>query len=67
MNSLFIISVEQIEQLFKRFSRVVNGYPARLEDIPDCADFAVYLTLIREIMHHWHIEQFVVPYSDSLK
>lgn len=51
-----IISREQIEQLFTRFSRVINGYPAKAEGLPERVDFAVHLTLIREIMHHWHIE-----------
>lgn len=51
-----VISQEQIEQLFTRFSRVINGYPAKAEGLPESVDFAVYLTLIREIMHHWHIE-----------
>ena len=51
-----MISREQIEHLFTRLSRVINGYPAKAEGLPESADFTVYLTLIREIMHHWHIE-----------
>ena len=47
------LTTAQTEQLFSRFARVINGDPAKAEGLPETAEFAAYLILIREYLHHF--------------
>ena len=56
-----MLSRDQLEHLFNRFARVVNGRPAFSEGIPEDAGFAASLIVLREIMHHWDFATLWIP------
>lgn len=50
----------ELENVFYRLSEIVNGLPASQDVLPDSNQFAAYLLIIREVMHHLGFEQLVV-------
>ncbi len=56
------ISIPQIEleNVFNRFAAIVKGLPASQDVLPDNIEFAAYLLIIREVMHHLNFEKLVV-------
>lgn len=55
------LSIKQTERLYQRLVKVANGYPAKSEGLPDKVEFAFYLILLREIMHHWQFDELYLP------
>lgn len=56
---LFIPQVE-LENVFDRFAAIVKGLPASQDVIPGDVNFAAYLLIIREVMHHLDFGQLQV-------
>lgn len=46
------LMLEAMEQTFNRLVAVAEGRPARQEGLPDNAEFAAALLILREFMHH---------------
>ena len=43
---------DAVEQVFNRLVAVLEGRPARLEGLPEKAEFAAALLILREFLHH---------------
>ena len=54
------VPVIELENVFFRLSEIVNGLPASQDVLPDSKQFAAYLLIIREVMHHLGFERLVV-------
>nr|WP_321357244.1 hypothetical protein [uncultured Draconibacterium sp.] len=59
------VPVIELENIFYRLSEIVNGLPASQDVLPDSNQFAAYLLIIREIMHHMGFERLVVEEASS--
>lgn len=42
----------EVENLFTRLSHIINGLPASQDEIPEDVEFAAFLLILREILHH---------------
>ncbi len=49
--SRYVATIE-IEQVFERLSNIIKGLPASQDVIPASNEFAAYLLILREILHH---------------
>lgn len=47
----------EIENVFDRFAAIVKGLPASQDVIPQDIEFAAYLLILREILHHLRFEE----------
>lgn len=54
------VPVIELESVFYRLSEIVNGLPASQDVLPDSNQFAAYLLIIREVMHHLGFERLMV-------
>lgn len=50
----------ELENLFTRLSEIIKGLPASQDVLPDDNNFAAYLLILREIMHHIGFEHIVL-------
>ena len=50
------LTLEQVERLFNQLAARAEGRPASQVDIPDDAEFAATLLILREFMHHLGFE-----------
>jgi exopolyphosphatase/pppGpp-phosphohydrolase len=53
--------LEAMEQTFNRLVAVAEGRPARQEGLPDSAEFAAALLILREFMHHLRFDAITLP------
>jgi exopolyphosphatase/pppGpp-phosphohydrolase len=53
--------LEAMEQTFNRLVAVAEGRPARQEALPDNAEFAAGLLILREFMHHLRFDAITLP------
>ncbi len=49
--SRHVVTIE-IEQVFERLSNIIKGLPASQDVIPASNEFAAYMLILREILHH---------------
>lgn len=61
------LSQAQIEQLFTYQSHVVAGTPAHYYGLPSTGQFVMQLLIVRELMHHFAIEQCSFLSLDSVR
>lgn len=54
------VSRVEIENVFTRLADIVKGRPSSLDILPDNNEFAAYLLILREIIHHLNFEQLWV-------
>ncbi len=47
-----LLTLDAMERLFQRLASVAEGRPAKSEGLPESAEFAATLLLLRELMHH---------------
>jgi hypothetical protein len=54
------LSIDALERTFDRFAAVSLGRPAAHEGLPDNAEFAATLLILREFMHHLQFAQITI-------
>lgn len=47
-----MLSLDEVEDCFRRLADVSEGYPPVLEPLPTDADFYMQILILREFMHH---------------
>lgn len=57
-----LISVARIEleNVFSRLADIVKGLPPSQDVLPDNNEFAAYLVVLREVMHHLNFDKLLV-------
>jgi exopolyphosphatase/pppGpp-phosphohydrolase len=55
------LTLDAMEQTFNRLVAVAEGRPARQEGLPDNAEFAAALLILREFMHHLRFDAITLP------
>ncbi|WP_297095482.1 hypothetical protein [uncultured Draconibacterium sp.] len=60
------VPVIELENVFYRLSEIVNGLPASQDVLPDSNQFAAYLLIIREVMHHLGFDRLVVEEGSNV-
>lgn len=56
----FIVPRVEIEMVFNRMAEIVKGLPASQDELPDSTEFAAYLLVVREMIHHLYIDHFMI-------
>lgn len=59
-----VLSLDAMEALFQRLSAVIEGRPAAHEGLPESAEFAAALLILREFMHHQRFAAVTVLRED---
>lgn len=54
------LSTMDIESLFSRLAAIITGRPASMDNLPTDNNFAAYLLILREIMHHFKFKDIEV-------
>lgn len=54
------LTLDALEQLFNRWVAFIEGRPGTQDSLPRTHRFAVCLLILREVMHHWQIENITV-------
>jgi hypothetical protein len=49
---LMVVPIDAMERVFERLAAVAEGCPVVREGLPQGADFAAALLILREFMHH---------------
>ncbi|MDX8340017.1 hypothetical protein SLH46_12525 [Draconibacterium sp. IB214405] len=60
------VPVIELENVFFRLSEIVNGLPASQDVLPQSKQFAAYLLILREVMHHLGFERLEVEVSTNI-
>jgi len=55
----------ELENLFDRFAAIVKGLPSSQDVLPDDNNFAAYLLIVREIMHHLDFRELVYKPAEA--
>ncbi|MDO8718747.1 MAG: hypothetical protein Q7K20_07160 [Polaromonas sp.] len=55
------LTLDAVEQTFNPLVAVAEGRPARQEGLPDSAEFAATLLILREFMHHLRFGAITLP------
>ena len=50
------LSIDAVEHLFTRLAARVEGRPASQDDLPVDGPSAARLVIVREMLHHWHLD-----------
>jgi len=61
-----VLPLDAMERLFNRLAAVAQGRPAVREGLPERADFAATVLVLRELMHHMPFAAVVLLEADSL-
>jgi exopolyphosphatase/pppGpp-phosphohydrolase len=57
---LMVMPIDAMERVFERLAAVAEGRPVVREGLPQGADFAAALLILREFMHHLRFESVAV-------
>ncbi len=60
------LPLDAVERTFARLATVAHGSPASVQGIPDRADFAATLLILREVMHHAQQRSTVVTVRPAM-
>ncbi len=55
-----VLPLDAVEGTFNRLAAVAHGSPAKILGIPDSADFAAALLILRELMHHTQLASITI-------
>ena len=58
--SPYKMSIEQVESIFSRWGFLVSGRPFTTDTLPEDLRFAVFLLLLREVMHHLGFNSIII-------
>lgn len=59
-----VLSLDAMEALFQGLTAVIEGRPAAREGLPESAEFAAALLILREFMHHQRFAAITVLRED---
>ena len=54
------MSQVEMEHVFNRLANIIKGLPSTQDVLPNHNEFAAYLLILREVMHHLHFDMLLV-------
>jgi hypothetical protein len=60
LNIPWLLKTEAVEELFNRWTALVQGRPASQDPLPTNGHFSATLLVLRECLHHWEIQGITV-------
>ncbi|TAN02787.1 MAG: hypothetical protein EPN36_15525 [Rhodanobacteraceae bacterium] len=61
-----LLRTEDVEAAFSRIVRGVQGHPSDRPDSGHAAEFAAYITILREMVHHWALGVIALDGTDPV-